>query len=207
VEVFGDNGKGECFKTCDACRHRNRIHKKHKKDSKRTLGTQEEEMAGYEKDIELIKDDTICDSENVCLFIEKICRYVGDHSYTISRADKSDAIKGYSIDFEQKGHRMFLAFGDTWKRTQKFLDLPSDADITCPICFENLSFKNNAKILTCHECLVGVCGDCTIQQFIANRGVMVCCQCRHSVGEPKPFYQVAGMVEIMRRGLACNFRD
>ena len=25
VEVFGDNGCGECFKTCDACRSRNRV--------------------------------------------------------------------------------------------------------------------------------------------------------------------------------------
>ena len=205
MEVFGDNGKGECWKTCDDCRHKNRIHKKHKKDSKRTLGTQEEEMGMYEKDLELIKDDSIGDSTNVCIFRETICRYVGDHSYTISRDDKSDAIKGYSIDFNQRGHRMFLAMGDTWKRTQKFLDLPDDADITCPICFENLSFKNNAKILTCHECLVGGCGACTFKQFVANRGVMVCCNCRHSIGTPMPAYQVAGLAETMRRGLSCDF--
>ena len=27
VEIFGDNGKGECFKTCDACREKDRAQK------------------------------------------------------------------------------------------------------------------------------------------------------------------------------------
>jgi hypothetical protein len=27
VQVFGDNGKGECFKTCDACREKDRTQK------------------------------------------------------------------------------------------------------------------------------------------------------------------------------------
>ena len=100
---------------------------------------------------------------------------------------------------------MFLAFGDTWKHTKKFLDLPPQVDITCPICLDVLTCKSSARVLTCHECLVGVCGDCTIKQFVANRGVMVCCNCRNSIGTPMPSYQVAGLAETMRRGLACGF--
>jgi ribosomal protein L37AE/L43A len=156
--------------------------------------------------LDLIKDDTVCDITNVSLLIKKICRCVGDQSFPISRTDKTDAIKGYCIDFDETGHKIFLVFGDTWKRTQKFLDLPPQADITCPICLDVLIHKRGARVLTCHECLIGVCGDCTLQQFVVTRGVMICRNCRHSVGEPKPAYQVAGMVEVMRRGLACGFK-
>ena len=267
VEVFGDNGKGECFKTCDVCRERDRTQKlktKTKQEEEENLvldasnrnefvrrvfayvETQvpnckisfEKPQAGHcfaisynsrrgmsvkygiawgdiknsmEADlwlmnqISIIEDDTVCDEDNAALFIEKICDYVGDQAFSIS-LNKTDAIKGYSIDFEEKGHKMFLAIGDTWKRTQKFLDLPAQADITCPICFDVLTSKKNSRALTCHECLSCVCGDCTIKQFIANRGVMICCICRHSVGSPKPAYQVAGMAELMRKGLACGFK-
>ena len=101
---------------------------------------------------------------------------------------------------------MFLAFGDTWKRTKKFLDLPPKVDITGPTCLDVLTSKRNARVLTCHECLVGVCGDCTIKQFETNRGVMICRKCRHSVGTPKSAYEVAGVAEVTRRFLACGFK-
>jgi hypothetical protein len=79
VEVFGDNGRGECFKTCDACREKNRTQKQHK--TKMKPPSEEEEEADLMRQLDLIKDDTVCDITNAALFIEKICRYVGDHSF------------------------------------------------------------------------------------------------------------------------------
>jgi hypothetical protein len=207
VEVFGDNGKGERFKTCDACREKDRTQKRKTKTEAKQPEEPKEGEAELTRQLALIKDDTVCDVTNARLCITKLSRFVGDSSCSIRRSDKTDAIKGHSIDFDEKGYRMFLAFGDTWKRTHKFLDLPLQADLTCPICLEELTHKKNANSLTCHECLIGVCGDCTIKQFIVNRGVMVCCNCRHSISEPKPAYQVAGMAEAMLRGLTCGFRD
>ena len=52
--------------------------------------------------ISIIKDDTVCDEDNAALLIEKICDYVGEQTFSISRTDKTDALKGYSIDFDEK---------------------------------------------------------------------------------------------------------
>jgi hypothetical protein len=92
-----------------------------------------------------IKDDTVCDVTNSSSFIEKICGYAGEESVSISRMDKTDAIRGYGITFNEKGHRMFLAYGDTWKRTKKFIDLPPQVDITCPICLDVLTHESSSR--------------------------------------------------------------
>ena len=268
VEIFGGNGKGECFKTCDVCREKEQAQKlKHKKKQeeennlvldnsnknefvRRVFAYAETQSPifkinlekpedGYcfaisytthrklsikhgavwgdikkalEDDLSLmslvltIEDDTVCDKVNALLFIEKISEYVGEEAFSVI-SNHTAALKGYSINFKERGHKMFLAIGDTWKKTQKCLDLPAQAEITCPICFDVLSSKTNSAALTCHECLASVCGDCTIKQFIVNQGVMICCSCRHTIGLPKPDYQVLGMVEVMRQGLACGLKN
>ena len=72
------------------------------------------------------------------------------------------------------------------------------------MCLEELSYKDSDQVLCCHECAVGVCGDCTVKQVVANSGVLVCCQCRHSIGTRMPAYQVAKIADRMRFGMACG---
>ena len=97
---------------------------------------------------------------------------------------------------------MFLAYGDTWKRFHTFFDFKPEDVVNCRICSEVLTKERNDTGLTCHECMLGVCGDCTIKQLVANSGVMVCCNCRHSVGTRMPSYEVAKVAYVMRYKLA-----
>jgi hypothetical protein len=98
---------------------------------------------------------------------------------------------------------MFLAYGDTWKHVLKFLNYECPKSITCPICLEEQN-EDSGTILRCHECLVAVCGGCTVKQFIANSGLMICCTCRHTIGERMPMYLVNQIAEKMLLKLASG---
>ena len=78
---------------------------------------------------------------------------------------------------------------DTWKHVLKYLNFECPDSITCTICLEELN-KHGEKVLTCHECMVGVCGGCTVKQLVANSGVTACCNCRHTIGTRMPMYVV-----------------
>jgi hypothetical protein len=71
VEVFGDNGKGECFKTCDTCRASGRERKARAKFEKDV--EQEVAQAKVEKDVYKLDDATVMNEENKHLFAAQIC--------------------------------------------------------------------------------------------------------------------------------------
>ena len=123
---------------------------------------------------------------HITLFIQKIMENAEDETASVNHMDEDAAIKGFGITFNDEGHRMFLAYGDTWKRVNKFLDLPPQVDITGPMCLDDLTPESGSRVLTSHGCFAGVCGGCTIKQFVVDRGVMVCCNLRHSIGTPMP---------------------
>jgi hypothetical protein len=123
---------------------------------------------------------------HITLSIQKIMEHAEDETASVNHMDEDAAIKGFGIAFNEDGHRMFLDYGDTWKRVNKFLDLPPQVDITGPSCLDGLTLESGSRVLTSRECCAGVCGGCTIKQFVADRGVMVCCICRHSIGTPMP---------------------
>ena len=112
-------------------------------------------------------------------------------------------VRGYGITLEDKGQRMFLAYGDTWKHVLKYLNSECPDSISCPICLEELN-KHGETVLTCHECMVGVCRGCTIKQVVAKSGVMVCCNCRYSIGTRMPTYLVHRVAQSMRLKLALG---
>jgi hypothetical protein len=43
-----------------------------------------------------------------------------------------------------------------------------------------------------------------VKQFIANSGMMVCCTCRHTIGERMPMYVVNQIAEKMLLKLASG---
>ena len=92
--------------------------------------------------------------------------------------------------------------GDTWIRVQKFWEFKPEDSITCPICFEELSKERGDTVLTCHECLICVCGECTVKQFVATSGVMVRCNCRHTIGTRMPMHVVNQVAQKMLYKLA-----
>ena len=71
-----------------------------------------------------------------------------------------------------------------------------DTEFTCPICME--SKGNGGTILTCNECLKGVCAECTITLFIRNEGLMKCPHCRYTLGQTLPPWMVEDAAREMR---------
>ena len=111
-------------------------------------------------------------------------------------------IRGYALMFEERGQKMFVAYGDTRKRVQKLLDFAPQDYMTCPICLEEVTKERGDTVLTCHGCMVGVCGECTVKQLVANSGVMVCCNCRHTIGTRMPMHVVNQVAQKMLYKLA-----
>jgi hypothetical protein len=155
--------------------------------------------------ISLTNHDTIWDEKNITLFLEKIlCSVSPEESVGIEQMTREGhCVKGYAINLEDRGQKMFLAYGDTWKHVLKFLNYECPKSITWPICLEELH-KDGDTMLRCHECLVGVCGGCTVKQFIADSGLFVCCNCRHTIGEIMRMYVVNQLAEKMRLRLASS---
>jgi hypothetical protein len=154
----------------------------------------------------LINDDTICDERNIVLFIQKIqCAVSLGESVGIEKmTGEEHVVKGYGILLEDRGQQMFLAYGDTWTHVNTFLNFERPDAITCPICLEELSAEKGGTVLTCHECMFGVCGGCTVKQFVANSGVMVCCNCSHTFGTRMPMYVVNQVAQTMLLRLASG---
>ena len=110
VEVFGDNGKGECFKTCDTCRSAGRASKEKQrkaKDMKPTGPRYCEETIIY------INLDAVVSKSNIEFIIEKTHFHYKD----------DDDIYGTSLDFEdytinvymtERGDSFVVKLGDTW---------------------------------------------------------------------------------------------
>ena len=71
------------------------------------------------------------------------------------------------------------------------------AEITCPICLKTLSHKGEAQNFSFSEYFVAVCGVCTIKQLVAKSGLLVCCNCRLSVGTRLPARIVNELVAAM----------
>jgi ribosomal protein L37AE/L43A len=153
----------------------------------------------------LINDDTICDEKNILLFVEKLlCHTSPEEHISIEKMTlEGYCVRGYAITLEDRGQKMFLAYGDTWKHVMKFLNYECPKSMTCPICLEELN-EDSGTILRCHKCLVAVCGGCTVKQFVADSGLFVCCNCRHTIGERMPTYVVNQIAEKMLSRLASG---
>jgi hypothetical protein len=87
VEVFGDNGKGECFKTCDACRAEGRARKARVKfdkdvDKRERIAREDfDSLSNEEKDAFTIIPcnlNTVVSRHNIFFINEKILDYFGD---------------------------------------------------------------------------------------------------------------------------------
>ena len=133
--------------------------------------------------LSLIKDDTVFEESNLDLFMKKILQCIDGESLSVEPyTDKEDKLKYAILNFETREHRLMLEVGDTWRRVRKFLDILPGRVINCPICLEDVQYNRNQYIVGCPECNVIVCADCSIKQFIANHGIVVCCNCRYKVG-------------------------
>jgi hypothetical protein len=281
VEVFGDNGRGACFKNCDACRSRGRA------EQARTLIRRREANSNTPPDdsdvveadelvdatvisssnrnlfvrgvhaylvlelqdvcikfcnpksaehcitmllnervrlsirfgstwgeikellktqvvpktrIASIMDDTVCNEKNIANFMEKILYLNHGEAMIIKKCyDEYEKFMGISLTFETTGHELMLSYGVTWKRVRDELALDPDRNILCPLCLDDLYPVGAQRAHSiCHECGVGVCGDCIINRFIDNGGVMVCCRCKFSIGTPAPAYLLQKKAEELR---------
>ena len=112
------------------------------------------------------------------------------------------------LTFETGEYEVMLSIGDTWKYVRKELALETDKNILCALCLDDLyPFDVQRPHSICHECGVGVCGDCIVKRFIDNSGVLVCCRCKLSSGTPMPAYIVKKKAQEMRAYYSQNLSD
>ena len=69
------------------------------------------------------------------------------------------------------------------------------------------SKSKGGTILTCNECLKGVCAECTITLFIKNEGLMKCPHCRYTIGQRMPPCMVEGAAREMRLKIQKGKRE
>ena len=146
-----------------------------------------------------IKDETVFEESNLHLFLEKIQNCIGSESISVEHhIDEDDNIMAVALKLETRKHMIMIHIGDKWKRVKKFLEINVNSVYTCPICLDECNYNTGKRIIGCAECNVTVCADCSINQFIANQGVVVCCNCRHTVGEHIPAYLVKEAARLIR---------
>jgi hypothetical protein len=144
-----------------------------------------------------IKDDTVCQEANLDLFLVKILNHIQGESITADNyKDEHGKTQYVNIVLDTRGHKMMLVMGDMWRRVRKFLELDSQTEVMCPICLEQVNEMSNKRVVCCNVCCTGVCMDCSLKQFIANQGLVVCCNCRHTTGMRMPDHLV---MEKVRR--------
>ena len=146
-----------------------------------------------------IKDETVFEESNLHIFMEKTLNCIGGESISIETyLDEHDNIKAVALMLETRKHMIMLHIGDKWKRVKKFLEVNHNNVYTWPICLDEWNYNTGKRIISCPECNVTVCADCSINQFIANQGVVVCCNCRHTVGTHIPAYLVKEAARLIR---------
>jgi NAD-dependent SIR2 family protein deacetylase len=106
VEVFGDNGKNECFKTCDSCR---------------ASGRESKARAKFKTDVEKEVEptfiiipcnlNTVVSRHNIYFINEKIINEFGDEIYGTAQDEETITIY-ISIDNTENNFKVNL--GDTW---------------------------------------------------------------------------------------------
>ena len=69
------------------------------------------------------------------------------------------------------------------------------------------SKSKGGTILTCNECLKGVCAECTITLFIKNEGLMKCPHCRYTIGQRMPPWIVKGAAREMMMNIQESKRE
>jgi hypothetical protein len=147
-----------------------------------------------------IMDDTVCDEKNITKFMEKILYLTHGETMITKRCyDEYEKFLSIDLTFETTGHELMLSYSDTWKRVSEELALNPDRNILCPLCLDDLYHVGAQRAHSiCHDCGVGVCGDCIIKRLVDNSGVMVCCRCKFSIGTPAPAHLVQKRAEEMR---------
>ena len=155
-------------------------------------------------EINSITDDTIVDSINIDIFIEKIRRLVYNEKIEIETIKNSELI---NIHFINRYKMMTLQIDDSWREIYKFMKVSKERneflEFICPICMES---KNNG-ILTCHNCLKGKCAECVITLFIKNEGLMICPYCRYTIGQKMSQYKVKYIADCMLKKLQQSYEN
>ena len=144
--------------------------------------------------INSIIDDTIVDSINIDIFIEKIRNLVPDEKIKTEIIKPAEHISIYFID---RYSTMSLQIGDSWRNVYRFIKESKGRRIEaiCPICME---LKNkDSRMTTCHNCLKHECIECFITLFIKNEGLIICPYCRYTIGQKMSQYEVKYIADGM----------
>ena len=127
VEVFGDNGCGECFKTCDACRFRGRaeqsrasLRKKMDKDEEKQLRMSREsfDSLSYEdkSNITIIEItlNTIVSRSNIEFMNDKVQAYCENHMECTTALDFENST--IDVWLQERDDSFKIILGDTWEK-------------------------------------------------------------------------------------------
>ena len=140
------------------------------------------------------------EESNLMILFEKMLNCIGGESISVDKVNmgEHDHIKSVVLNFENREHRLILEVGDKWRRVNKLLNILPVRVITCPSCLEDVHYDHNKHVVGCPECNVIVCADCSIKQCIANQGIVVCCNCRYTVGTHIPTYLIHESAALLR---------
>lgn len=93
--------------------------------------------------------------------------------------------KQYDIIFIKKGSKMRVKRCDKFNSCKKYIDSILSYDINdnkkCDICVEELKIN-----VGCRGCCKRICGNCYINIFKTNHGIIICPFCRFTYGDIIP---------------------
>lgn len=124
----------------------------------------------------------------------------------LSYLNKIDGVK-YSIDHinniiyidntkEKYKIKLKLYKNDKWCDVKKYIEKAMIKEKICEICNEDYK----GKTVRCRKCNNSCCGECYINIFTQNKGIIKCPYCRNEYGGeiPEPFLQLA-ILDIKRK--------
>ena len=127
VDVFGDNGRGECFKNCDACRYRGKDEHARFALKKKMDKDEETRSCKGQESYDVLSDDSDCDvavmhittnlytvvsKSNIEFMNDKIIRYCCGYMECATALD----FENYTIQvyIPEQADSFDVKIGDTW---------------------------------------------------------------------------------------------
>ena len=188
VELFGDKGNNECYKSCDICRFRKK---------RKTVPIDDIPVD------DTSNDNCIYTIEKQAFFKELISNYLKEFlniylfSITPNRHDNT------YLDIDFCNITIVILTNDVFHKIKKRITTALnnvEPDI-CPICCTHINdIKHLRKVfLTCKQCYTATCSDCCCRVIYNNKGLLVCSYCKDSHGEILDIHQTLTAIQILMR--------
>ena len=127
VEVFGDNGGGACFKSCDACRCRGKAEQTRASLRKKMDKDEKEHIRMYRESFDLLSNDdkskitiieitlnTVVSRSNIEFMNDKVQAYCEKHMECLTALDFENST--IDVWLQERDSSFKIILGDTWEK-------------------------------------------------------------------------------------------